>query len=231
MKQLDAPDTYWTHNLVIGEGDIQGHKSLIRLHLHQSEEPTYHEESLFPIDIKRGDTRTYFHAKPYILIPRMTLTMGLTRSKADSDEIGRIIGVDVTKLQEREIGNAQAWYYPAEKALILWECYLFEPYAKKDPRNDSQLATVWQEFEKTLLKELPDTERMYTTYEPIYDREVYQAFLTEQGYRPVEDELGRVPKTEEIEQVFLLARVMYKAILGLHYKRQEQKKSGQLAIF
>ncbi len=45
------------------------------------------------------------------------------------------------------------------------------------------------------------------------------------------DELGRVPKKEEIEQVFLLSRVMYKAILGLHYKRQEQKKTGQLAIF
>jgi hypothetical protein len=44
-------------------------------------------------------------------------------------------------------------------------------------------------------------------------------------------ELGRVPKKEEIEQVFLLSRVMYKAILGLHYKRQEQKKTGQLAIF
>ncbi len=26
------------------------------------------------------------------------------------------------------------------------------------------------------------------------------------------DELGRVPKQEEIEQVFLLARVMYKAV-------------------
>jgi hypothetical protein len=45
------------------------------------------------------------------------------------------------------------------------------------------------------------------------------------------DELGRVPKKEEIEQVFLMARVMYKAVLGLHYKRQEQKKNGQLAIF
>jgi hypothetical protein len=44
-------------------------------------------------------------------------------------------------------------------------------------------------------------------------------------------ELGRVPKKEEIEQMFLLARVMYKAILRLHYKRQEQKQSGQLAIF
>ena len=47
----------------------------------------------------------------------------------------------------------------------------------------------------------------------------------------LQDELGRVPKEEEINQVFLLTRVMYKAVLGLHFKRQEQKKSGQLAIF
>jgi hypothetical protein len=45
------------------------------------------------------------------------------------------------------------------------------------------------------------------------------------------DELGRVPKEEEVNQVFLLTRVMYKAVLGLHFKRQEQKRSGQLAIF
>jgi len=44
-------------------------------------------------------------------------------------------------------------------------------------------------------------------------------------------ELGRVPKDEEVDRVFLLTRVMYKAVLGLHYKRQEQKKNGQLAIF
>jgi hypothetical protein len=47
----------------------------------------------------------------------------------------------------------------------------------------------------------------------------------------LQDELGRVPKQEEIEQITLLARVMYKAVLGLHYKRKEQKKNGQLAIF
>ena len=47
----------------------------------------------------------------------------------------------------------------------------------------------------------------------------------------LQDELGRVPKEDEINQVFLLTRVMYKAVLGLHFKRQEQKKSGQLAIF
>jgi hypothetical protein len=47
----------------------------------------------------------------------------------------------------------------------------------------------------------------------------------------LQDELGRVPKQEEIEQVFLMARVMWKAVLGLHFKRKEQKKTGQLAIF
>ncbi len=45
------------------------------------------------------------------------------------------------------------------------------------------------------------------------------------------NELGRVPKQEEIDQVFFLTKVMYKAVLGLHYKRKEQKQSGQLAIF
>jgi hypothetical protein len=47
----------------------------------------------------------------------------------------------------------------------------------------------------------------------------------------LQSELGRVPKREEIDQTFLLAKVLYKAVLGLHYKRQDQKKQGQLAIF
>lgn len=45
------------------------------------------------------------------------------------------------------------------------------------------------------------------------------------------DEYGRVPTADEINQVFHLTRVMYKAVLGLHYRRQEQKRSGQLALF
>jgi len=45
------------------------------------------------------------------------------------------------------------------------------------------------------------------------------------------DELGRVPTEEEINNIFLTTRVMYKAVLGLHFKRQEQKRNGQLAIF
>ena len=44
-------------------------------------------------------------------------------------------------------------------------------------------------------------------------------------------ELGHPPTREQIEEVSLLARVLYKAVLGLHHKRRAQKASGQLAIF
>jgi hypothetical protein len=43
-------------------------------------------------------------------------------------------------------------------------------------------------------------------------------------------ETGKVPSTEIIDDIYYV-RVSYKAILGLHYKRQEQKQSGQLPIF
>jgi hypothetical protein len=45
------------------------------------------------------------------------------------------------------------------------------------------------------------------------------------------NELGRVPRKEEIDNVFLMARVMYKAVLGLHFQRQQQKKNGQLPLY
>jgi len=47
----------------------------------------------------------------------------------------------------------------------------------------------------------------------------------------LQDETGIVPTKEKIEEVFLLTRVMYKAVLGLHFKRKVQKQAEQLAIF
>jgi hypothetical protein len=44
------------------------------------------------------------------------------------------------------------------------------------------------------------------------------------------EELGRVPTAKEINQVFLLACVIYNAILALDYGRQNQK-SGELSVF
>ena len=44
-------------------------------------------------------------------------------------------------------------------------------------------------------------------------------------------EEGRVPTKEEVEKWTKLAKVLYTAVLGLHFEREQQKKNGQLAIF
>jgi hypothetical protein len=45
------------------------------------------------------------------------------------------------------------------------------------------------------------------------------------------DELGRRPTEQEVERYFLAARVLYKAVLGLHFERRDQKKNGQIPLF
>lgn len=45
------------------------------------------------------------------------------------------------------------------------------------------------------------------------------------------DEFGKALKEEDIEYTYHLARVLYKAVLGTHYLRRQQKKTGQLALF
>jgi hypothetical protein len=42
------------------------------------------------------------------------------------------------------------------------------------------------------------------------------------------NETSKVPSWEQIEDVTLLARVLYKAVLGVHFTRQEQTATGQL---
>ncbi len=189
-------DTYWTHNTILGEGNIHGEQTLIRLKVHRSDERYYDKrDELFQLSSRSGD-RIYFHAKPYILIPDMTITFGLSQTPRDDGALGKVLNTDVTKLKPLDISMAQAWYYPAEKALVLWECFLEEPYRQPDILHDQLQTTVWTNFERVLLEQLPETRRIYTTYEPIYEVPVYEQFLAAQGFT----QCGRVAFVKEVRQ-------------------------------
>jgi len=45
------------------------------------------------------------------------------------------------------------------------------------------------------------------------------------------DEFGARASDEELEYTYRLARVLYKAVLGTHYNRKRQQKSGQVPLF
>ncbi len=157
----------------------------IFLRVHRSEE-TYgwgsvHVEGRFLTH--RQGRKTYVLAKPCALRPRFTLTAALY-DKPRGREIGRVVSTDWEGMDTVEIGNAQAWHYHADGVLVLWECYLFEPVREgARPVDDARHLAVWQAFEGQLVRWFSPRLIVTPAWEPVYQREEWQAFLRQMGYQ------------------------------------------------
>lgn len=176
-------DSYWQIDLAVGEGQIHGEQYAIRLRVHTSTEPYRGGEGLVKLVHTHGE-RTYFHARPYILVPEITLTIGVYDRPTGQNQIGEVIASEWEGMKQQEIGSAQAWYYPKDRLLIFWECYLHESFRTANPCEDENLAAVYGGFEKLLLERLEGVERIAVpSWEPIYPENDWQEFLRQQGYR------------------------------------------------
>jgi hypothetical protein len=145
---------------------------------------------IIPLTQRHGH-RTYVMMHPYVLEPKLTFTVGIyTKPKQYADQespIGEVIGSHHAGFREAQVGNAQAWYYPADKTIVLWECF-FEERFRKDPLpEDANMQKLWQSFERYLLQKFPKAETLATPFhDPIAaSLDAYQAFLTTLGYSPL----------------------------------------------
>ena len=180
-------DPYWQHDVAIGvpasfdETRTDG----IRFKIHQASERFGRAEGreLFPLTPDHG-LRTYFHGKPYQRLANYEVTVDLSPAPSPSGEIGVVQSCRWNGFRHRDLGNAQGWYYPASRTLVLWECFLEERYRGGPPTHDTLHRIVWQGWERFLIDHSPGVERIVTTWEDIYDRESWREFLKAQGYRP-----------------------------------------------
>jgi hypothetical protein len=62
-------------------------------------------------------------------------------------------------------------------------------------------------------------------------REQRQRYLKAKVALALYSEYGRVPKEKEIDEVYHVTRVLYKAVLGTPFIRKQPKRTGQLALF
>jgi hypothetical protein len=58
-----------------------------------------------------------------------------------------------------------------------------------------------------------------------------QRYLKAKVAMALYSEYGRVPKEKEIDEVYHLTRILYKAVLGTHFLRKQHEHTGQLALF
>jgi hypothetical protein len=148
-------------------------------------ESSRHE--IIPISEKKG-TRTYVMMQPYVREPKLTLTVGLyakPKHYADQDSpIGEVIGANQEGFREAQVGNAQAWYYPADKTIVLWECFFDDRFRKYPLPEDANMQKLWQSFERYLVQKFPKAETLATPFnDPIAESiEEYQSFLRTLGY-------------------------------------------------
>ena len=47
----------------------------------------------------------------------------------------------------------------------------------------------------------------------------------------MDDEFHKVPREEEIEYMYRLSRILYKAVVGTHFIRRHQEQNNQLPLF
>ena len=89
---------------------------------------------IVPLKHKKGRC-SYIMMQPYVLEPVITLSFRMNNnSKKYADQespIGQTIGQPKTEgFREVQVGNAQAWYYPADRVIVLWECFFDDRFRR-----------------------------------------------------------------------------------------------------
>src|SRR5713101_2192711 len=118
-------DPYWQEDILVGEAQVQREPHAIRMRIHTGEERYSNGESIYKLQHSRG-TQDYVMAKPYILVPDITLTIATYPQPSTEGAIGEVMGSKWEGMKHQDIGGTQAWYYREDKVLVLWECDIFE---------------------------------------------------------------------------------------------------------
>lgn len=188
-------DDYWTHDIPLFVGKFRYYRNKPRMvqgRVHVADEQYVDvNQEIVPIARPDKGSRTYINMQPYVLEPQVFMNVGLypePKQYADQPEaIGETVSTYVKGMQQRQLGNAQAWYYPADQTICVWECF-FDAGIRQHPlTEDRQMKQLWIGFEQWLMKQFPEATRIVTPFhDPIArSSEEYQTFLRALGYESV----------------------------------------------
>jgi hypothetical protein len=131
--------------------------------------------------------RIYVAMQPYYLLPSYSLLVAVTPGAIlPGEPLGTVAGSSLDGMEETRIGNAQAWYYPTDRFIVLWECFPFAPPRLPRVQEDPLMADIWCAFEAYLRQRFPDAERFVSPgHDSLTTEDDYQAFLADRGYTPL----------------------------------------------
>lgn len=174
--------SFWNLDTSLGEVGFGGEVFTARASIHTAAEGYRERREIVPLRRKRG-TKDYVQVHPYILVPSIRVIIGLYSTPQPGGAVGEVTATEWEGMEHRRIGDGQAWYYREDRTIILWELTLFNSYRAEDPSADTNLAALWRGFERFLLEQFNQAERIATpSWEPTYETAHWRQFLSALGY-------------------------------------------------
>jgi hypothetical protein len=181
--ELHQEAAFWHLDEELGELELQerpGRSELytVRLKAHTARGPYQAERAIYPLSC--DGTQHEISGKAYILVPDLTLTVGLFTDPPPSGPIGTVTKSQWQGMRHHDIANVRGLFYEEDRTLAIWEV---DAWGRLDEFTHARL---WLAFESFLARRFPGAERIVTDdAEPGEDTTQNQAFLEGLGYRHI----------------------------------------------
>lgn len=180
-REPDQP--FWDLDEALGEMVLQGRTGglddlTVRLKAHTERGSYRGGQELYPL--AHDGSKHEVSGRAYILMPDITLTVGLYPREHPSGAIGKVTSSDWRGMRHHEIAAVRGLYYEEDRALVIWEV---DAFGRLAPCAHS---TLWHQVESFLFSRFPQASYIYTDdSEPGEDSVQNRDFLTGLGYHPV----------------------------------------------
>jgi hypothetical protein len=180
-EREEAP--FWTIDEELGELELMQRpggpdRYTVRLKAHTATAPYRARRELYPL--QHDGTEHEVSGKAYILVPDITLSVGLFDHPVPSGAVGTVRDTTWEGMRHHDIANVRGLYYDADQAIGIWEV---DTWGWLDEFTHARL---WQAFESWLVGRFPEARRIYTDdAEPGEDEEQNRVFLRSLGYEQV----------------------------------------------
>lgn len=182
-EPCEQEEPFWHLDEELGELELKERPSgpdlyTVRLKAHTASSPYHAKRELYPL--AHDGTEHEISGKAYILVPDMTVTVGLFEHQVPSGAIGTVRDTQWQGLRHRDIANVRGLYYQEDRALGIWEV---DAWNRLDEFAHGRL---WQMFETWLTGHFPQATRIFTDdAEPSENEVRNREFLRSLGYEHV----------------------------------------------
>lgn len=179
--RAEAP--FWHLDEALGELELQERPGgpdiyTVRLKAHSVTGPYLAKQQLYPL--QHDGTQHELSGKAYILVPDMTLTVGLFPRPEPSGPIGTVTESAWQGMRHHDIANVRGLYYKEDQSIGIWEV---DAWGRLDEFTHGRL---WELFEAFLLHRFSRARRILSDDAgPGEHTARNRTFLTTLGYRHV----------------------------------------------